>query len=102
MPGESTIGRTGTAERILLVRLKSIGDIVFTLPAVNIVRENFPNARISYLISQEHTPLLSGFRAIDEIIPLDRSPYRSANPVTIMGEAFRLVQLLRRKKFRLA
>jgi ADP-heptose:LPS heptosyltransferase len=102
MPGESTIGRTGTAEHILLVRLKSIGDIVFTLPAVNIVRENFPQAHISYLISREHTPLLSGFRAIDEIIPLDRARYRSANPVTIMGEAFRLVQLLRRRKYRLA
>src|SRR5262245_66198231 len=102
MPGEPTTGRPSTADRILLVRLKSIGDIIFTLPAVNVVRENFPNAKISFLISREHTPLLSGFKAVDEIIPLDRARYRSANPVTIMGEAFRLVQLLRQRHFRLA
>src|SRR6185369_13597778 len=102
MHAESTSDRPGTVERILLVRLKSIGDIIFTLPAVNVVRENFPTSKISFLISREHTPLLSGFRGVDEIIPLDREQYRSANPVTIMGEAFRLVQSLRQRRFRLA
>ncbi len=35
-------------ENILLIRLKSIGDIVFTLPAVHAVRENFPDANFIF------------------------------------------------------
>ena len=58
---------------ILLIRLKSIGDIVLTLPAVRAVRENFPAARLHFLVSREHAPILRGFRDVDEIIPVDRS-----------------------------
>lgn len=36
---------------ILLIRLKSIGDILFTLPAVHAVRENFPSAKIRMFLS---------------------------------------------------
>jgi ADP-heptose:LPS heptosyltransferase len=31
-------------ENILPIRLKSMGDVVLTLPAVHAVRENFPDA----------------------------------------------------------
>ncbi len=38
-------------ENILLTRLKSIADIVLTLPAVHTVRENFPFAKIRMSLS---------------------------------------------------
>ena len=53
---------------ILLIRFKSIGDILFTLPAVHMVRENFSGAKITFLTSRENAPLLQGFREVDEII----------------------------------
>jgi ADP-heptose:LPS heptosyltransferase len=34
-------------ENILLICLKSIGDILFTLPAIPAVRENFPTDFVS-------------------------------------------------------
>jgi heptosyltransferase-1 len=49
------------AMNILLIRLKSIGDILFTLPAVHALRENFPDAKLHFLVSGEHAPLLRGF-----------------------------------------
>jgi ADP-heptose:LPS heptosyltransferase len=91
-----------TGENILLVRLKSIGDIVLTLPAVRVVRENFPEARLHYLVSAEHAPIVRGFADVDEIIPLDRSVYHSKNPVAIGAATAKLLLHLRRQNFSLA
>jgi ADP-heptose:LPS heptosyltransferase len=85
--------------RVLLIRLKSIGDILFTLPAVNAVRNNFPSAKITFLTSKENAPLLCGFRAIDDVISLDRATLRSGNPLKIVPEFFGLIRRLRAGKF---
>lgn len=86
-------------ENILLIRLKSIGDILFTLPAVHGVRDNFPNARIHFLVSQEHAPIVRGFTDVDEIIPLDRSIYRSGDLPAAAAAAFNLLVGMRRNHF---
>lgn len=87
---------------ILLIRLKSIGDIVFTLPAVNQVRQAFPEAKISFLVSKEFAPLLQGFHDVDAVIALDRARFRRPNPGVIIAQAFSLLRRLRRPKFSLA
>jgi ADP-heptose:LPS heptosyltransferase len=89
-------------ENILLIRLKSIGDILFTLPAVHVVRENFPDAKLHFLVSQEHAPLLRGFSDIDEIIPLDRSTFRSKKISVIGAGVLQLLRRLRGQKFSIA
>jgi heptosyltransferase I len=86
-------------ENILLVRLKSIGDILFTLPAVHAVRENFPLAKIHFLVSKEFAPLLRGFADVDEIIPLDRSIYRAGNLRSAAAETIQLLHGLRERNF---
>jgi ADP-heptose:LPS heptosyltransferase len=89
-------------ENILLIRLKSIGDVVFTLPAIHMIRENFPDAKITLLTSRENAPLLQGFREVDETIMLDRANFKSGNPKRILTEAFSLMRRLRGGKFSLA
>ena len=92
----------GAHENILLIRLKSIGDILFTLPAVHRVREAFPGARISFLTSREFAPLLEGFRDVDSVIALDRARLRGGNPVGIVQEVLSLLRRVRQPKFSLA
>jgi ADP-heptose:LPS heptosyltransferase len=89
-------------ENILLIRLKSIGDILFTLPAVHVVRENFPDAKLHFLVSQEYAPLLRGFADVDEIIPLDRAVFRSKNFPAIIAGVFQLLRRLRGQNFSIA
>ena len=36
------------SKNILLIRIKSIGDVAFTLPAVNAIRDNFSSAKITF------------------------------------------------------
>lgn len=88
-------------ERILIIRLKSIGDVLFTLPAVHAVRENFPDADISYLVSKEHAPLLAGFRDVNETLTLDRRGLRTRKVFSALAGTLALLGKLRRGKYSL-
>jgi ADP-heptose:LPS heptosyltransferase len=63
------------------------------------VRENFPGAKIHFLVSKEHAPILRGFADVDEIIPLDRAVFRSGNLPAAGAGAWRLLAGLRQKNF---
>ncbi len=89
-------------ENILLIRLKSIGDILFTLPAVHAVRQNFPDAKLHFLVSQEHAPLLRGFADLDGIIPFDRAVFHSGNFPAIAAGVSQMLRRLRARNFSLA
>jgi lipopolysaccharide heptosyltransferase II len=60
--------------RILLVRLRQIGDVVFTTPAVRAVRERFPEATLTYLVEPAAAPVVDGNPDIDELIVAPRVP----------------------------
>ena len=47
-----------TVERILIVRLSAMGDLIHTLPAAQAVREAFPDATIGWLIEERWAELL--------------------------------------------
>jgi ADP-heptose:LPS heptosyltransferase len=90
-----------TPARILIIRLTAIGDVVLTLPAVSVLRQNFPTAKITFLTTKENASLLQGFREVDETIALDRAVFRSGNPWRIGRELFRLAGALRAGKYSL-
>jgi lipopolysaccharide heptosyltransferase II len=58
--------------RILLVRLRQIGDVVFTTPAVRALRERFPDAHICYLVEPAAAPVVALNPHIDEVIVAPR------------------------------
>jgi heptosyltransferase I len=45
-------------ERLLIVRLSAMGDVIHTLPAVRILRKTFPQAHIGWLIEERWAELL--------------------------------------------
>lgn len=52
---------------ILLIQLKRIGDLILTTPAIAAVREKFPNARISLIVSPAVEGLLPAIRGVDKV-----------------------------------
>jgi ADP-heptose:LPS heptosyltransferase len=84
---------------ILLIRVKAIGDVILTLPAVAAIRENYPAAKITFLTSQENITWLRGFSDVDAVISLDRASLRSNNPWRVLPQFFRLLHRLRAGKF---
>jgi len=89
------------AEKILLIRLKSIGDILFTLPAVHRLRDNLPRAKLSFLTSKEHAPILDGFAEVDETIALDRALFQQRRLKAVWAHTLELIRRLRRGRFSL-
>jgi len=51
-------GGPSSTERILIVRLSAMGDVIHTLPAVQAVRDAFPHASIGWLIEERWADLL--------------------------------------------
>jgi ADP-heptose:LPS heptosyltransferase len=87
---------------ILVIRLKSLGDILFTLPAVHALRSEFPEARITFLVSKEYSALLDGFPGVASIIELDRARFRGLHPVKVTAELLRVLHRMRSERLRLA
>jgi ADP-heptose:LPS heptosyltransferase len=58
--------------KILLVRLRLIGDVVFTTPAIGALKRTFPNARVSYLVEAPAEPVVRHHSGIDEVIVIER------------------------------
>jgi len=58
--------------RILLLRLRLIGDVVFTTPAIRAIRRRFPDCRLDYLVEPEAEPVVAGNRHLDEVIVAGR------------------------------
>jgi lipopolysaccharide heptosyltransferase II len=58
---------------ILLIRLRLIGDVVFTTPLVRALRRTLPDARITYLVERESAPVVRGNPHLDEVIVIRRS-----------------------------
>ena len=53
---------------ILLLQLKRIGDLILTLPAIATLRENFPAAQITLVISSECADLLPAIPNVNRIL----------------------------------
>jgi heptosyltransferase-1 len=57
-----------SAERFLIIRLSSLGDIIHTIPAFAALRKRYPSASIRWLVEEKERPILELVDGIDEII----------------------------------
>ena len=54
--------------RILLVRTDRIGDTLLTLPAVNALRQKFPDAFIAFLCQPYTEPMVRRINGLDQVL----------------------------------
>ncbi len=57
-----------TPDSILIVKLSAIGDVVHSLPVLEVLKTNFPHARIDWLVEEEASEIINGHLAIDNVI----------------------------------
>ena len=57
---------------ILLIQLKRIGDLILTTPAIAALREKFPDANITLVISDEGKALAHAITAVDRLLVMPR------------------------------
>jgi len=83
--------------KILLVRLRLIGDVVFTTPAIRAIRRHFPDARITYIVEEEAAAVVRDNPNLDEVIVVC-SPHARGR----LGADLALARRLRRERYDLA
>ena len=83
--------------KILLVRLRLIGDVVFTTPAIRALRRHYPDARITYIVEEEAAPVVRGNPHLDKVI-VARSPHAPGR----LRADISLIRELRRERYDLA
>jgi predicted lipopolysaccharide heptosyltransferase III len=62
----------GRVRRVLVVRLRSIGDTVLATPSLHALRRFLPEARIDVLLEDWVAPLLEGSTEVDRIVTVRR------------------------------
>jgi ADP-heptose:LPS heptosyltransferase len=78
-------------DRILLVRLRKIGDIVLTTPAVEVLKRALPRASLTYVVEAPFRRLVEGHPALDDIVVLPRD--------ASTGDVLAAARDARRKKY---
>ncbi len=53
---------------ILLVRLRLIGDVIFTTPVIRALRRRYPSARLVYVVEPAAAPVVTGSPHLSEVI----------------------------------
>ena len=79
------------------MRLRLIGDVVFTTPAIRAIRRHYPHARITYIVEEEAADVVRHNPHLDAVIvaPSPHAPGRLRADIA-------LVRRLRREKYDLA
>ena len=76
--------------RVLVVRLRSIGDTVLATPSLHALRRFLPRARIDILLEDWVAPLLEGSEDVDRVVTVERKSNSSR---------LRAARLLRAEKY---
>src|SRR3954470_19702660 len=64
-------------KRVLVVRLRSIGDTVLTTPSLIALRRFLPDAQIDVLLEDWVAPVLDSFDAVDNVLTFSRKSKKS-------------------------
>jgi ADP-heptose:LPS heptosyltransferase len=77
--------------KILLIRLRLLGDVVFTTPAVRAIRQAFPDAQMTYLVEDYASPVVLDSPHLDRVwvVPLSRGWRRVYDDVVLAQRIYR-------------
>ena len=78
--------------RILIIKPSSLGDVVYALPAVNLIRKKFADVHISWLINDTLASLLKHCPVIDELIPFERQRFSALVQLPRFGDFLATLQ----------
>ncbi|MDP3260677.1 MAG: putative lipopolysaccharide heptosyltransferase III [Thermodesulfovibrionales bacterium] len=85
-------------KKILVIKLRHIGDVLLSVPVFRALRENFPDAHIAALVNSGTEEVLDSSPFINEIIAFDRS-IKKINSLQKYIKEISLLNMVRRKGF---
>lgn len=89
--------------KILIIRLSAMGDIVMASPLIKCLRGRYPDAYICWLVQSEFAELLTTNSGLDDVITLPRGDWRSLwksrRWIQLIREMYRFGSELRQHRF---
>ncbi|MCU0643900.1 MAG: lipopolysaccharide heptosyltransferase II [bacterium] len=61
-----------TPEKILIIRMSSIGDILLTTPVIRLLKKKFPESKIDFVIKKQFAQVLADHPQIDKFYLFDK------------------------------
>jgi ADP-heptose:LPS heptosyltransferase len=98
----SSLPQPPHAQRILVIRLGALGDIVRTRFAFPGLRALYPNAQIDWLVEDRAAAGLTGIVGLDGVVQVPRSALRWRHPRDGLRRLSRLIGELRASRYDLA
>lgn len=83
-------------ERILIVKLGALGDVVQSLPVLSTLRTCFPKSYIGWVVEEAAVPILQGHPDLDDLILLERKRLKGFKAISYVRQ---WIRLLREKRF---
>lgn len=92
------------SERVLIIKLSSIGDVVHTLPFLEVLRSNYPRLKIDWCVDEEAYPIIEGNPYVNKIIISKRKAWKKkifyiSKWLKIAKEARSFLSELRKKEY---
>jgi lipopolysaccharide heptosyltransferase I len=86
-------------QKILVIRLRGIGDVVLTTPVLENLRRAFPRARIDYLTEPPSAPLLQIHPAITTVHVLEHKRWRKLPGLAALRANLDFIRTLREQNY---
>lgn len=90
-------------QRLLVIRLGAMGDVVRTLPAVALLRDHYPTARIDWLVEERTAEVVEGRAYVDRVVVFPRAALveriRGLRGPGALGLSARFVRELRARAY---
>ena len=86
-------------EKILLIKLSAVGDVVHTIPLLNKLRQRYPGARIDWLVTPGIAELLTPNPAVNNVIEFVRDEWSAPWRLAPYASAARLIAQLRAAQY---
>lgn len=101
--GSSRSHRPPAADRILIIRLGALGDVVRSLPAVIALRRLYPGAHLSWLVEPCAEAVVDAAGIVDETIVFPRGELveflKTADGLSFARKLTKVIRLLRARRF---
>lgn len=95
-----TIKLSKTPEKILVIKPSSLGDIVHSLPFLNVLRDRFPRSEIHWIIAKGFEGLLEDHPMISRLLVINKDEWKKIKNVKdTISELRSLFKSLKKEKF---
>jgi len=84
--------------RVLVVKLRHLGDVLLTSPVFTVLRNHAPQIEIDALVYRDTEPMLSGHPAIANVFTIDRG-WKQEDWTAQMAHEWRLLRSLRARHY---